>query len=115
METAPAHGTSRGSFLKAGGLGALGTSAAGGRPRALGSGSLRRRRGGHDHAGAGRHRRVHHACPGGEDDPLYIFGFIPVDPPADASAQLITHVQGPRPDTRRRPSTSSRTTTSRSR
>ena len=38
--------------------------------------------------------------PGREDDPLYIFGFIPVEPDASRSTQLDHDVQGPRADTR---------------
>ena len=76
-----------------------GPSAAGGLVDGLGRGLLRARGpGGHHHARPGRAPTATSRCPGRRrHDPLYIFGFIPVSPTADASSQLDRDLQGPRP------------------
>ncbi|HSS08903.1 MAG TPA: multicopper oxidase domain-containing protein [Acidimicrobiales bacterium] len=84
-------GWSRRDFVKAAGLGALGTVAAGGLVGRLGRGLLP------SPASAGTTRLAlaatdgYMTVPGREDNPLYIFGFIPVDPDATVSNLVSTY------------------------
>jgi FtsP/CotA-like multicopper oxidase with cupredoxin domain len=74
-------------FLKATGLGALGTMAVGGLTQALGTASAATT----TLALAATDGYI--TVPGRETDPLYIFGFIPVDPAATVDA-LVTQYKG---------------------
>ena len=88
MEHRQRSGFSRRDFLKAAGLGALGTAVGGGVVGALGWGPP---------ASAATTTLALAATdgyvtmPGREDDPIYIFGFIPVDPGASISDLISTY------------------------
>src|SRR5215470_14784294 len=85
----PRDGTSRREFLAAAGLGALGTAATGGLVAGLGRGLL-------PAAAAVTTKLALAATDGyitlpGRPDPLYVFGFIPVDPAASVSSLIATY------------------------
>jgi FtsP/CotA-like multicopper oxidase with cupredoxin domain len=81
------RGVGRRGFLKATGLGALGTLAVGGLTQSLGTAAAATT----TLALAATDGYI--TVPGREDDPLYIFGFIPVDPGATVDA-LTTQYKG---------------------
>src|SRR5215470_10212264 len=85
----PRDGTSRREFLAAAGLGALGTAATGGLVAGLGRGLLPAAAAVTTKLGlAGTDGYI--TLPG-RPDPLYVFGFIPVDPAASVSSLIATY------------------------
>jgi FtsP/CotA-like multicopper oxidase with cupredoxin domain len=88
-----ANGKTRAEFLKAAGIGAIGTAAAYGFVGGLSSRFLVPEAGAATTALALAATDGYITMPGREDDPIYIFGFIPVSPAATVS-QLITAYKG---------------------
>jgi FtsP/CotA-like multicopper oxidase with cupredoxin domain len=90
--TEPEHGVARRDFFKAMGFGALGTVAVGGIFGALGTGWLSSASAATTTLGLAA-TDGYITVPGRESNPIYIFGFIPVDPNASI-ASLITNYKG---------------------
>jgi len=93
MEDRQPGGLGRRNFLKAAGLGALGTVVAGGMVGTLGRVLLPQPASAATTTLGLAATDGYATMPGREDDPLYIFGFIPVSPTATIS-QLITTYKG---------------------
>jgi FtsP/CotA-like multicopper oxidase with cupredoxin domain len=91
MEDRHGGGLGRRDFLKAAGLGVLGTVAFGGTVGTLGRVLLPQPASAATTTLALAATDGYITMPGREDDPLYIFGFVPVSPTASVSSLITTH------------------------